>query len=263
PDGFLYWALGDGGSGGDPENNGQDRQTLLGSILRIDPAATTGEAAYAVPADNPFVDDPDARDEIWTWGLRNPWRFSFDAETGDLWIADVGQNALEEITLLRQGEDRAGRGANLGWRIMEGDQLFDGDEPPPGHVPPVFTYDHSNGRCSITGGYTYRGDLNRALDGVYLFADFCTGEVFGLEAFADGRISVANLLLGRTPEQVIGFGEDADGELYLLEANGRVSLIRRPGVPPATRVVDSEDRIIGGDIDENSVIPNPDPDDQG
>ena len=263
PDGFLYWALGDGGSSGDPEDNGQDRGTLLGSILRIDPAETSGDLPYRVPADNPFVDDPDARDEIWVWGLRNPWRFSFDEETDDLWIADVGQDALEEVSLLRSGAERAGRGANLGWRIAEGDRLFAGDEFPPDHVPPVFTYDHSNGRCSITGGYVYRGDLNRPLDGVYLFADFCTGEVFGLEVFNDGQLSVANLLFDRAPQQPVGFGEDAFGELYLLEATGQVSLIRRPGTGPTTQVVDSEDRIIGGDISENAVIPNPDPNDEG
>lgn len=258
PDGFLYWALGDGGGGGDPEENGQDRTTLLGSILRIDPAEPTENRPYGVPADNPFVGDPDGQDEIWLWGVRNPWKFSFDFESEDLWVADVGQDQLEEITLLPHGQTRAGRGANLGWNTVEGDRLFDGDEPPEDHVGPLFTYDHSNGRCSITGGYVYRGDFNRALKGVYLFADFCTGEVFGLEDEGDGRITVANMLFDRPTGQVVSFGQDAIGELYLLEADGRVSLINRPGAGPRTRVFDSDERIQGGEIDsENNVLPDP------
>ncbi len=248
PDGFLYVALGDGGSGGDPLNSGQDTQTLLGSILRIDPAAPTDTLPYAVPPGNPFADGVDGRPEIWLWGVRNPWRFSWDAETDDLWIGDVGQDLLEEINLLPSGSSPAGRGANLGWRVMEGDQLFDGDEPPADHVPPVFTYDHSNGRCSITGGHVYRGDLNRALQGVYLFADFCTGEVFGLDRTNDGRIVVGNLQFDRAPSNVISFGEGSEGELYLLEGGGEVSLIRLPGVGPATRVVDSDDQLLGSGV---------------
>ncbi|MEM7321781.1 MAG: PQQ-dependent sugar dehydrogenase [Actinomycetota bacterium] len=258
PDGFLYWALGDGGGSGDPGDHGQNRNTLLGSILRIDPAQPGEELPYQVPADNPFSGSSDGRDEIWLWGVRNPWKFSFDMETGDLWIADVGQNELEEINLLRNGQERAGRGANLGWNIAEGDRLFSGDEFPPDHRPPIFTYDHSNGRCSITGGYAYRGDLNRPLKGVYLFADFCTGEVFGLEATDDGRITVANMLFDRATGQVVGFGQDAVGELYLLEADGRVSLIQRPGVGPTTQVVSSDQDIRGGEIDEETnVVPDP------
>ncbi len=262
PDGFLYLALGDGGSGGDPLNSGQDTTTLLGSILRIDPAATTADAAYAVPPDNPFADGVDGRPEIWLWGVRNPWRFSWDAETDDLWIADVGQNLVEEITVLRRESAPAGKGANLGWRIMEGDQLFDGDEPPPDHAAPIFTYDHSNNRCSITGGYVYRGDLNRALQGVYLFADFCTGEIFGLDELSDGRIVVADLLFNRAAANVVSFGEGPEGELFVLESGGEVSLIRLPGVGPTPRVVDSDDQLLGGEVDDG-VQPNPNPNDEG
>lgn len=250
PDGFLYVALGDGGSGGDPLNSGQDTSTLLGSILRIDPAEPSAESAYSIPAGNPFRNGEGGRPEIWLWGVRNPWRFSFDAETDDLWIADVGQNELEEVSVLSRGPQAAGRGANLGWRVMEGDRLFDGAEPPPDHAPPIFTYDHSNGRCSITGGYVYRGKLNRALQGVYLFADYCTGEVFGLDILADGRLVVANLVLNRAPGNVISFGQGPEGELYLLEAGGQVSLIRRPGVGPRTTIVSSDDQIPGGEIDD-------------
>lgn len=257
PDGFLYWALGDGGGAGDPQQNGQNRNTFLGSILRIDPAEPTEDLPYRVPADNPFNGSPDGQDEIWLWGARNPWKFSFDMITEDLWVADVGQNAIEEINLLRSGQQPAGRGANLGWNITEGDQLFDGDEPPEDHVAPIFTYDHSNGRCSVTGGYVYRGDLNRPLQGVYLFADYCTGEVFGLEATEDGRLTVANMLFNRPTSQVVSFGQDAVGELYVLEADGRVSLIQRQGVGPTTRVVGSDESIQGGEIDENNVLPSP------
>ncbi len=228
PDGYLYLALGDGGSGGDPLNSGQDTQTLLGSILRIDPTSPTAAANYGVPAGNPFAGSGAGRPEIWLWGVRNPWRFSFDRQTGDLWIGDVGQSALEEITVLRRGSEPAGRGANLGWRIMEGDQLFDGDQPPPDHRPPLFTYDHGNGRCSVTGGYVYRGSAIPALDGVYLFGDYCTGEIFGLQALDDGQLVVANLVLDRSPGQLISFGQGPDGELYVLGADGGVSLLQSP-----------------------------------
>ena len=255
PDGFLYLALGDGGSGGDPLNSGQDTSTLLGSILRIDPAASGQERPYGIPPGNPFANSDGGQPEIWLWGVRNPWRFSWDAATGDLWIADVGQNRIEEVTVLPRRSAPAGKGANLGWRIMEGDQLFEGDEPPAGHVPPIYTYDHGDGRCSITGGYVYRGDLNRALAGTYVFGDFCTGEVFGLQTLSDGRTVVANLLFDRATSNVISFGEASDGELYLLEGDGRVSLIRLPGVGPRPVIVDSDDRIPGGEIDDG-VVPD-------
>ncbi len=259
PDGFLYVGLGDGGSGGDPEANGQNPETLLGSILRIDPAAQTDGLNYRVPADNPFAggtldDGTPGRAETWLWGVRNPWRFSFDAELGDMWIGDVGQNELEEITVLRNGAEPAGKGANLGWRTLEGDRFFDGDENPAHYAPPLFTYDRSNGRCSVTGGYVYRGDQNRSLNGVYVFGDYCTGEVFGLQGLEDGRIVVANLRLNRTPAELVSFGQGPEGEIYVLEAAGQVSLIRRAGFGPRIRIVDSDDSQLGGEIDEELQV---------
>ena len=250
PDGFLYVGLGDGGSGGDPLGHGQNTDTLLGTILRIDPLDPPAGRAYAVPADNPFVDGG-GRPEIWLYGARNPWRFSFDALTGDLWVADVGQSALEEITLLPSGAQRAGRGANLGWRVMEGDTFFDGDEEPPDHARPLFVYDHSNGRCSITGGYVYRGRRIRSLDGIYLFADYCSTEVFGLETLDDGRLVVANVQLDRALDNVVSFGEGPLGELYVIEQNGWISMLRRPGSGPDVRIVDSDESIPGGDVDDS------------
>ena len=212
PDGLLYIGLGDGGSAGDPWGNGQDPSTLLGTVLRIDPAGDP----YAVPADNPFVDGGGAP-EVWLYGVRNPWRFSFDRATGDLWLADVGQGEIEEVDLLPAAEG-GGRGANLGWAEMEGSQPFEGGEEPAGHVPPVFEYTHDEG-CSITGGIVYRGAAIPALVGSYLFTDYCESELRALQV-RDGE--VVERRLGVTPEDegVVSFGEGADGELYVLSING-------------------------------------------
>lgn len=227
PDGFLYIAMGDGGSGGDPENNGQDLQTLLGAILRIDPFEDSEGQPYTVPPDNPFADRFDAAPEIWLYGVRNPWKFSFDAVSGDLWIGDVGQNEVEEITFLpNQSFDFAGKGANLGWRIMEGDQLFEGDTPPRRHVGPIFTYGHEFGRCSVTGGYVYRGLRMEDLKGAYVFGDFCSGEVVALRRLNDGRTIVAPVELDAEIGQIVGFGQDSQQELYVLSANGKVARIQ-------------------------------------
>ena len=212
PDGFLYWALGDGGSGGDPEGNGQDPSTLLGSILRIEPL-TEGDATYRVPDDNPFVGDPDARDEIWVWGLRNPWKFSFDAD-GGLWIGDVGQNELEEIDYLPAG---SAAGANLGWNALEGTAPFAGDAPDDA-VPPVFEYDHDTG-VSITGGFVYRGEAIPALRGRYVFGDFLAGFVATL-TLEDGEWRAEQLPID--VPQLASFGEDSAGELYALNLSGTV-----------------------------------------
>lgn len=225
PDGLLYVGLGDGGSRDDPDENGQDRTTLLGSVLRIDPRPTGG-APYTVPPDNPFAGTSEGfRPEIWVWGARNPWRFSFDALTGDLWIADVGQDRFEEINLLPASEP-IGSGPNLGWNLMEGNEPFAGDEPPD-HVRPVYVYPHRDDRCSVTGGFVYRGSALPELDGVYLFGDVCGDTITGLGPVGDGTATVADFVLDRRVERVIAFGQGPSGELYVLEQGGQVSILQR------------------------------------
>jgi glucose/arabinose dehydrogenase len=170
PDGYLYVGLGDGGSAGDPQGHAQSLESLLGKMLRIDPRPDR-DRAYSIPPDNPFVDRDGARAEIWAYGLRNPWRYSFDRATGDLWIGDVGQNAWEEIDRLPAGTPP---GANLGWNLVEGSRRFTGD-PPNGAVAPVYEYPHASGACTVIGGVVYRGDEIPDLVGAYLFADLCLG----------------------------------------------------------------------------------------
>jgi glucose/arabinose dehydrogenase len=217
-DGYLYVALGDGGSAGDPMGNAQSLSTLLGKLLRISPRPSAGEP-YAIPADNPFVGREGARPEIWAYGLRNPWRFSFDAATGDLWIGDVGQSGWEEIDLEPAGSDG---GSNFGWDRLEGTHPFEGGSAP-GSIPPVFEYANGDGSCAVTGGYVYRGALIPALSGAYVFADYCRGR---LEAFVlrNGRATKARML-GPRVEALASFGEDARGELYVLSLAGTVSRI--------------------------------------
>jgi glucose/arabinose dehydrogenase len=218
PDGYLYVALGDGGSAGDPMGNAQSLSTLLGKLLRISPRPSGGER-YAIPSDNPFVGRAGARPEIWAYGLRNPWRFSFDAVTGDLWIGDVGQNGWEEIDLEPAGSHG---GSNFGWDRLEGTHPFEGGSAP-GSVPPVFEYPNGDGSCAVTGGYLYRGALIPALAGAYVFADYCRGR---LEAFVprNGRTRQVRLL-GPRVDALASFGEDARGELYVLSLAGTVSRI--------------------------------------
>jgi glucose/arabinose dehydrogenase len=214
PDGMLYIGLGDGGSGGDPLRSGQDLDTLLGTLLRIDPTGDpTGDAPYAVPPDNPFVNDPAARGEIWAYGLRNPWRFSFDAETGDLWIADVGQSSREEVDWVAAG---TGGGANFGWSAMEGTLSYSGGEEPDNHVPPVLEYETTGDRCSITGGYVYRGGAIPDLVGSYVFSDYCEGDIraFDLEG---GETN-----LGVNGGAVAAFVQGPDLELYVLDLDGPI-----------------------------------------
>ena len=218
PDGFLYLGLGDGGSSGDPQNRGQDLTELLGSILRID--VGMGEP-YTVPADNPFVGDPGARPEVWSYGLRNPWRFSFDRSTGDLYIADVGQSQREEINVAPAIEG-AGRGLNYGWSIMEGSLCFRGPScDQSGLVLPTLEYDHGEG-CSVTGGYVYRGNAIPELQGQYFYGDFCSGSIrsFRYDGSVAGDLTTWPTLA--PGGAVLSFGEDAAGELYVLEAGGRV-----------------------------------------
>jgi glucose/arabinose dehydrogenase len=215
PDGYLYIGLGDGGSGGDPHGNAQSLGTLLGKMLRIDPRPADG-APYRIPADNPFVTTPGARPEIWAYGLRNPWRYSFDRATGDLWIGDVGQSAWEEVD--RQPASSTG-GENYGWNVREGSHPYAAGGSPPGAVDPVFDYSHSDGGCVVTGGYVYRGAAIPDLVGTYVFADFCLGKIEGLRLDGD---QVVHEQLGVAAGPVSSFGEDAQGELYILSLAGGV-----------------------------------------
>ncbi len=223
PDGYLWIGTGDGGSGGDPQDNGQKGQTLLGKLLRIDVSAATA-APYAIPADNPFVGNDQFLDEIWAYGLRNPWRFSFDRDTGDLYIADVGQNAWEEVNFQPAGSTG---GENYGWRIMEGLHCFNPSSgcPTTGLTMPVAEYDRISG-LSITGGYVYRGQDHPSLQGIYFFADYVTGNIWGLRQ-VDGAWE-SELLLD-SAYNVSSFGEDEAGNLYLLDYRGVILQIQAAG----------------------------------
>ncbi len=222
PDGYLYIGMGDGGSGNDPQNYGQNTQSLLGKMLRID---IDNGSPYSVPSDNPFVNDANVLDEIWAIGMRNPWRFSFDRETGDLWIADVGQNAWEEIDF--QPANSPG-GENYGWRCYEGNHLNGnvntsncgsaGD-----YVAPIYEVQHSgfSGPCSVTGGFVYRGEDYPDLEGIYIFADYCTGEIFTVAP--DGSGGWVGQEVADFNYDISTFGEDVDGELYLARmGQGRI-----------------------------------------
>jgi glucose/arabinose dehydrogenase len=208
PDGKLYIATGDGGSAGDPNNNAQNLSTLLGKFLRIDKDGT-------VPADNPFVGTSGARGEIWALGLRNPYRAGFDRATGELWAGDVGQNQIEEI-------DKIVKGGNYGWRKFEGTQVFNAADPTPANaIGPVFEYGHEGERCTVVGGYRYRGAaLSANFDGSYFFADFCSGELFRLPGgVADAAAATP---IDAIPGNPTSFGEDADGELYITSFDGHI-----------------------------------------
>jgi glucose/arabinose dehydrogenase len=214
PDGLLYIAFGDGGAGGDPHGYGQSTATKLGKILRIDPDPD-GDAAYTVPPDNPYATTPGAAPEIWMLGLRNPWRFSFDRATGDLWIGDVGQGAYEEV-------DHAPAGAadlNFGWNVREGLHEFGGDATA-AFTDPVYELSHDDGNCSVTGGFVYRGAAIPELVGSYVFADYCLGEVLALET-AGGAVTAHDL--GVHLDEVTSFGEDGSGELYVLGRDGTLA----------------------------------------
>ncbi len=214
PDGMLYLGFGDGGSARDPLNNGQRLDTLLGKILRVD---VDGGTPYRVPPDNPFVNRAGAKGEIWAYGLRNPWRFAFDRSTGRLFVADVGQNQLEEVDIVE-------RGKNYGWRIMEGASC---------HLPasgcsrqglelPIAEYDHALG-CSITGGTVYRGTRIQGLAGRYLFGDYCSGRIWILTETSRDRWTMTQAL--DTALQIASFGEDPSGELYVVDHAGAIYLL--------------------------------------
>ncbi|MYA19804.1 MAG: PQQ-dependent sugar dehydrogenase, partial [Chloroflexi bacterium] len=210
PDGMLYLGFGDGGSAGDPRGHGQNLGTLLGSVIRIDAREASEAEPYRVPSDNPFVDTPGARAEIWAYGLRNPWRMAFDAG-GRLWAGDVGQNALEEIDVIE-------RGGNYGWNRLEGTRCYRPssgcDEE--GATPPIAEYGRNLG-CSVTGGVVYEGEAIPVLAGSYLFADYCSGRLWALDPESGTIVEVA-----RSPDQVASFGRDARGEVYLLTFGGPI-----------------------------------------
>ncbi len=213
PDGMLYVGLGDGGGGGDPQGNGQNVGTLLGTLLRID---VDGGNPYAIPGDNPYVGVA-GRDEIWAYGLRNPWRFSFDETSGVLYVADVGQNAWEEVSAV---PDDLG-GANYGWNIMEGRHCFAADPcDTSGLVLPVLEYGHSEG-CSITGGYAYRGSGIPAIRGHYFYSDHCSGFLRSFRLLGNSIMDEKDWDVGDIG-RVLSLGQDSSGELYILSANGRV-----------------------------------------
>ncbi len=212
PNGYLYIALGDGGAANDPLGAGQNRQLLLGSILRID---VDSAKPYAIPPDNPYIDNEAGRDEIWSYGWRNPWRFSFDRETGDMYIADVGQNAWEEINMEPAGSMG---GKNYGWNVLEGNHIFAGGDAL-NSVPPIFEYSHSFG-CSVTGGVIYRGAAIPDLQAVYLFGDWCSGRIWG--AWRDGDLNWQTAEFMNTQFPVSSFGEDEAGEVYVIDYEGTV-----------------------------------------
>ncbi len=230
PDGYLYIGLGDGGSGGDPQSNGQNRATLLGKILRINIDSTTQGLEYTIPADNPLAGNSNNwRTEIWAWGLRNPWRFSFDRLNGDLWTADVGQNLWEEVDLIEGGR-------NYGWNIMEGFHCYKPsiDCDTAGLTLPIIEYDHSTGN-SITGGYVYRGNRLVRLNGVYLYGDYVTRKIWGLR-YSGGRL-VENKIIAESPAAISSFGEDESGEVYVVGFDGRIYIFEeKPGNPPPVKI---------------------------
>jgi glucose/arabinose dehydrogenase len=222
PDGMLYAGFGDGGAANDPGGRAQDLSEQLGKVLRLDPTGRDDADGDGFPDDNP---DLGGAPGIWLSGVRNPWRISFDAETGDLWIGDVGEDAVEEIDLL-DADDGGGRGANLGWDLFEGDRPFEltGD-PPADLVEPVFTYTRDDGGCSVTGGVVYRGSAIPELDGSYLFGDFCDPRVRALRPAGEGGYEPVDLDV-EVPG-LVSFGTDASGEVYVLGLDGTIARIVR------------------------------------
>lgn len=219
PDGYLYLGLGDGGSAGDPQNNGQNPKTLLGAILRID--VDNGDP-YAIPKDNPFASSDEGRGEVYAWGMRNPWRWSFDRNTGELWVGDVGQNDWEEIDLVTQA-------GNFGWNLKEGTHCYatsdcDAPELKARLIDPAAEYGHDLG-CSVTGGYVYRGKDITSLQGTYIFGDFCSGRIWGLTPVGeaqDGRKNFQKSLLIDSDLMIASFAEDNQGEIYAIHYDGEI-----------------------------------------
>ncbi|MEA2828788.1 MAG: hypothetical protein QOG43_3227 [Actinomycetota bacterium] len=213
PDGNLWIGMGDGGSRNDPENRAQNLGVLLGKLLRIDPKPSGGRP-YTIPSDNPFVGQDGARGEIWAFGLRNPWRFSFDRETNDLWIGDVGQDAVEEVDFAAAGSKG---GENYGWPGMEGTRLNKGGRPA-GAIDPIFDYRQADGGCSVVAGYVYRGTRIPALTGAFLYGDYCAGNVLAVRQAGGSVTEQADL--GLDVDSLSSFGQDGAGELYALSLGG-------------------------------------------
>ena len=248
PDGYLYIGMGDGGSANDPGNRAQNLNELLGKILRIDVDHSNGSQPYSSPADNPFFGSAAGRDEIYAYGLRNPWRFSFDRATGELYVADVGQGAREEIDIVE-------RGRNYGWRIMEGSICTNLDSALCSVVQvalPIAEYGHTSGRCSITGGYVYRGATGSLPSGAYVYGDYCTGEIFMLNGGA-------STLLMDTSLSITSFGEDEAGEIYVVGQGGTVYRLGDAPPPAPTFAITQaivRKRASGAVLDPLSVRPN-------
>ena len=219
PDGYLYIGLGDGGSANDPGNRAQNRTELLGKMLRID---VDGGDPYGIPPDNPFLGQSSTRNEIWALGLRNPWRYSFDRVTGDLWIADVGQGSREEVNFQPASSDG---GENYGWRLMEGSACFipasSNCNATGALVEPVIEYGHSGGACSVTGGYVYRGTSNPRIAGQYIYGDYCNGVIWAATRLPGGTFT--SRVIADANFFISSFGEDVNGELYVADhGNGRI-----------------------------------------
>ena len=225
PDGYLYVGMGDGGSAGDPDNNAQNPDTLLGAMLRIEPSASDDDpASYENPPDNPYLDEYQAQTEVWAIGLRNPWRFSFDRQTGDLYVADVGQNQYEEVNFVPAGQ---GGALNYGWPIMEGLHCFRQENCDQSELLlPVVEYSHAQGGCSVTGGYVYRGEQFAELRGNYFFGDFCSGMIWSLFRTADGQWQWSEEPVTTVDGSITSFGEDLAGELYVVTQQGDIYRIQ-------------------------------------
>lgn len=234
PDGYLYIASGDGGSAGDPGNRAQNLQSLLGKILRIDVSNTPG---YAIPASNPFVNIPNTEPEIWSYGWRNPWRMSFDPLTGDLWVADVGQNLFEEINVEKAGDQGGG---NYGWRCYEANAPYNlnGCAPPSNYVFPILELPHGND-CSVTGGIVYRGALSASFYGKYFFTDFCSGEIRSLHPNDTGGYAMHSYGTF-SPGLFSTFGVDLHGEMYIGRITTGILKINDSSCTPAAAIADTD-----------------------
>jgi len=218
PDGMLWVGTGDGGGTGDPDGNAQNKHALLGKLLRLDVSGASG-GGYTIPADNPFATDTSGAPEVWSYGLRNPWRFSFDRENGDLYIGDVGQNRFEEVDVSPTAVQR-GRGANFGWDIMEGKHCYPNDPCTTTGILPVVEYAHGFGTCSITGGYVYRGSALPVMVGHYFYADYCDGSVHSIRY--PGNTDQLDWQILSPGSQISSFGQDSRGELYIMSLRGTV-----------------------------------------